>query len=76
MAFDSSAIRPRIGDLPEIDDLEDRVSDLENNIPAGIQSALDAKPDSADVDFISVVSQAAYDALSPPDTRTLYVVVA
>lgn len=75
MSFDSSVIRPRIGDLPEIDAIEDRVSDLEQNIPAGIQAALDAKPNSADVDTITVLSQAAYSALSPPDGRTLYVIV-
>lgn len=75
MAFDSTAIRPRIGDLPEIDDLEDRVSAIEQGIPAPLQAALDGKPDSLTIDNIEVVTQAAYDALSPPDTRTLYVVV-
>lgn len=75
MAFDSSAIRPRIGDLPEIDDLEDRVSDLENGVSAPIQAALDAKVESTSVDYIVTLTSAAYAALSPPDSRTLYVVV-
>lgn len=75
MAFDSSAIRPRIGDLPEIDELEDRVDFLENNISPGIQSALDAKPDSQDIDNIVKLTQAAYDDLDPVDSRTLYLIV-
>lgn len=75
MAFDSGAIRPRIGDLPEIDDLEDRVDFLENNTPPGIQAELDSRPESSDIDFILVMTQAAYDELTPPDSRTLYLIV-
>lgn len=74
MSFDSRIIRPAIGDLPEITDLEDRVADLEEGIPGPVQAALDSKPDSATIDFITVLTQAAYDALTP-DSRTLYVVV-
>lgn len=75
MALDTSVARPDIGDLPAINFLEDRVSFLENFIPPGIQAALDGKPDSLTVDFIEVLSQAAYDAIASPDSRTLYVVV-
>lgn len=38
-------------------------------------TALAAKPDSADIDTIDVLTQAAYDALATKDSRTLYVVV-
>lgn len=70
MAFDSSAIRPAVGNLPEIDDLEDRAALLESQI-----TGLDSRPVSATIDFIEVLTQAAYDAIVSPDSRTLYVVV-
>lgn len=69
MAFDSSAIRPAIDDLPAISDLEDRVADLETDI-----ELLDDVPTSTSIDEIVVLTQAAYDGLTP-DVRTLYVVV-
>jgi hypothetical protein len=75
MAFDSTTIRPAIGDLPEIDALEDRVADLEENITAPVLAALASKPDSTTIDYIVALSQSEYDALVPPDGRTLYVVV-
>ena len=70
MAFDSSAIRPAIGNLPEIDDLEDRATALE-----GLITGLDTRPVSSTIDFIEVLTQAAYDAIVSPDSRTLYIVV-
>jgi hypothetical protein len=76
MAFDSTAIRPAVADLPEITQLEDRVAAIEEGVPGPIQAALDAKPDSAGVDTILVITQSEYDALETPDGRTLYVVVA
>lgn len=75
MAFDSTAIRPAVGDLPEINELEDRVANLEENVTAPVLAALAAKPDSADIDTILVITQNDYDALVVPDVRTLYVVV-
>lgn len=74
MAFDSSVIRPAIGDLPEIEDLEDRVAALEEGVTPALQAALDSKPDSSVIDFIVVLTQSEYDALTP-DSRTMYVVV-
>jgi hypothetical protein len=74
MAFDSSTIRPAIGDLPEINDLEDRVAAVEEGITAPVAAALDAKPDSTTIDTIVVLTQSEYDALDTPDDRTLYVV--
>lgn len=74
MAFDSTAIRPGIGDLPEINDLEDRVANVEENITAPVLSALASKPDSSTIDFIVALNQAEYDAIDTPDGRTLYVV--
>lgn len=74
MAFDSTTIRPAIGDLPEIVELEDRVAAVEENITAPTLAALDAKPDSATIDTIVVLTQSEYDALDTPDSRTLYVV--
>ena len=74
MAFDSSAIRPAIGDLPEINQLEDRVAVLEETVTVPVQSELDNKPDAFEIDLIVVLTQAAYDLLSPDD-RTMYVVV-
>lgn len=41
----------------------------------GLQTALDGKPDSADVDTIDVLTQAEYDAIATKNARTLYVVV-
>jgi hypothetical protein len=73
MAFDSTTIRPAIGDLPEINDLEDRVAVVEENINTPTLAALASKPDSSFIDFIVVLSQSEYDALTP-DGRTLYVV--
>lgn len=75
MAFDSSTIRPAVGDLPEINALEDRVAAVEEGITAPVQSALDAKPDSSSIDFILVLTQSEYDAIAVPDSRTMYVVV-
>ena len=40
----------------------------------GLQTALDGKPDSADVDTITVLTQAAYNAIGSPSARTLYVI--
>lgn len=40
-----------------------------------LQTSLDAKPDSAEVDTIRVLTQSAYTALGTKDSRTLYVVV-
>jgi hypothetical protein len=74
MAFDSTTIRPAIGDLPEINDLEDRVAAVEEGITPVVQAALDSKPDAAAVDFIVVLTQSEYDAIGTPDSRTLYVV--
>lgn len=76
MAFDAIIIRPRIGDLPEIDDLEDRVAELEEQVPAPVQAELDEKPSSSSIDFIVTLTQEEYDAISEPDDRTLYIVVA
>lgn len=75
MAFDSTLIRPDIGDLPEINDLEDRVAFVEENATPALQALLDDKVSSSDVDFIVVLTQAAYDAIALKDDRTLYVVV-
>lgn len=75
MAFDSTAIRPGIGDLPEITALEDRVADLEEQVPSPVQAALDEKPSSVDIDTILTLTQAEYDAIAEPDARTLYIVV-
>lgn len=74
MAFDSTTIRPAIGDLPEINELEDRVAFVEENITLPTLAALASKPDSTSVDFIVVLSQSEYDALGVYDGRTLYVV--
>lgn len=74
MAFDSTTIRPAIGDLPEINELEDRVATLEEGLTLPMQAALDGKVDSTTVDTIVALTQSEYDALTP-DSRTLYVVV-
>lgn len=74
MAFDSTTIRPGIGDLPEINDLEDRVAFVEENITSPTLAALASKPDSSSIDLIVVVTQSEYDAIESPDSRTLYVV--
>jgi hypothetical protein len=76
MAFDSTTIRPAIGDLPEINQLEDRVADLEEQVTTPVQSALDEKPSSSTIDEIVTLTQSEYDALADPDSRTLYIVVA
>lgn len=76
MAFDSTVIRPAIGDLPEINDLEDRVAFVEENVTAPVQAAIDPMVASTTVDFIVTLSQSEYDALDTPDARTLYVVIA
>jgi hypothetical protein len=73
MALDSTLIRPAVGDLPEINALEDRVAYVEENITTPTLSALASKPDSTTIDFIVVLTQGEYDALTP-DGRTLYVV--
>lgn len=73
MAFDSTTIRPAIGDLPEINELEDRVAFVEENITGPTLAALASKVDSSYIDFIVVLSQSEYNALTP-DSRTLYVV--
>ncbi len=75
MSFDSTVIRPAIGDLLEIQQLEDRVADLEEQIPDPVQAALDSKPDASTIDFIVTLTQSEYDALAEPDSRTLYIVV-
>lgn len=75
MAFDSTTIRPAIGNLPEINELEDRVAALEESLTPSMQAALDAKPDSATIDNITVLTQGEYDAIEAPDSRTFYVVV-
>ena len=41
----------------------------------GLTEALDAKPDSADIDTIKVITQAAYTALATKDSRTQYLIV-
>lgn len=74
MAFDSTAIKPSIGDLPEINELEDRVATVEENITPPTLAALASKVDSSTIDFIVSLTQEAYDALDTPDGRTLYVV--
>lgn len=75
MAFDSSTIRPAIGNLPEINQLEDRVAFVEEHVTAPTQVSLDSKPDSGEVDLILVLTQAAYDLVLVKDARTMYVVV-
>ncbi len=75
MAFDSTTIRPAIGDLLEINELEDRVAALEEGIPSPVQAALNSKPDSSTIDFIVVLTQSEYNAIVSPDSRTMYVVV-
>jgi hypothetical protein len=74
MSFDSTVIRPPLGDLLEFTQLEDRVADLEEQVPGPVQDELDQKPDSASIDTIVTLTQAEYDALTP-DSRTLYIVV-
>jgi hypothetical protein len=78
MAFDSTVIRPDIGDLPEFTQLEDRVAFVEENVTPAIQAVLDGKISSSDIDQVVVLTQAAYDSLLgtlSADSRTLYVVV-
>lgn len=75
MAFDSSTIRPAIGDLPEINELEDRVAYVEENITLPVLASLASKVDSTTIDYIVSLSQSEYDAIVTPDSRTLYVVV-
>lgn len=78
MAFDSTVIRPDIGDLPEITDLEDRIAFVEENVTPAQLAVLDGKVSSADIDQMVVVTQATYDALLgtlSADSRTMYVVV-
>jgi hypothetical protein len=75
MAFDSSTIRPAIGDLPEINDLEDRVAYVEENITLPVLASLASKVDSTTIDYIVSLSQSEYNAIVTPDSRTLYVVV-
>lgn len=75
MAFDSSTIRPAIGNLPEINQLEDRVAFVEEHVTAPTQIALDGKPDSVEIDLIKVLTQAAFDAIVSKDARTMYLVV-
>lgn len=74
MAFDAIIIRPAIGDLQEINDIEDRIAVLEEQVTAPVQAALDLKPDATTIDTIVTLTQAEYDALTPDD-RTLYIVV-
>lgn len=74
MAFDSTTIKPSIGDLPEINDLEDRVANVEENITPPVLASLASKVDSTTIDFIVALNQAEYDAIDTPDSRTLYVV--
>ena len=40
----------------------------------GLSAALDNKVDSTDVDTITIVTQAAYDAIVTPNARTLYLI--
>jgi len=75
MAFDSTTIRPAIGDLPEFNQLEDRVAFVEENITLPVLASLASKVDSTTIDFIVSLSQSEYDAIVSPDSRTLYVVV-
>ncbi len=75
MAFDAIIIRPQLGDLQEFADLEDRVANLEEQVPTPVQTELDEKPSSISIDFIVTLTQAEYDALVDPDDRTLYIVV-
>jgi len=78
MAFDSTVIRPDLGDLPEITALEDRVAFVEENVTPALQAVLDGKVSSSDIDQMVVVTQATYDALIATfsaDSRTMYVVV-
>lgn len=42
---------------------------------SGLQTALDGKPDSSTVDTITVLTQAAYDAIGTKVSTTLYVIV-
>jgi hypothetical protein len=78
MAFDSTVIRPDIGDLPEITDLEDRIAFVEENVTPAQLAVLDGKVSSSDIDQMVVVTQETYDALIATfsaDSRTMYVVV-
>lgn len=74
MAFDSSTIRPAIGDLPEINELEDRVAFVEENITSPVLAAIAPMVASSTLDFIVTLTQSEYDAILTPDSRTLYVV--
>lgn len=59
----------QLGHGHAISEITGLTTELDNH-----DTALAGKPDSADIDDIVVLTQAAYDALTP-DSRTLYVVV-
>ena len=44
------------------------------SVPPAVQTSLDLKPDSTTVDVIWTGTQAAYDAITPKDGRTLYLI--
>jgi hypothetical protein len=53
----------------------DNTSDANKPVSTATQTALDAKPDSADFDNIVKITQSAYDALGTKVATTLYVIV-